>query len=329
MSEDKWTSGNDTPQEPESISTDKWERDLLHRLAFAALNEQRRTRRWGIFFKLLIFVYLFGILLLAQMKGPTEIVHGEHTALVKLDGIIAPDADASAENIMTGLRDAFEAKQSRAVILQINSPGGSPVQAGYINDEIRRLREKYPDKPLYAVVEDVCASGGYFVAVAADKIFVDKASIIGSIGVRMDSFGFVDAMDKVGVERRLLTAGDHKGFLDPFLPTKKDDVEHVQTLLDDIHQQFIDRVKSGRGDRLKLDTPNLFSGLIWTGDQGVAMGLADGYGSSDYVAREVVGAEEIVDYTPQPNFLEQFTKGVGVSMGHAFKALMDGEVALR
>lgn len=332
MSEDKWTSGSDLPEDPEktpeTVSTDKWERDLLHRLAFAALNEQRRTRRWGIFFKLLIFVYLFGILAIAQFRGPGDITPGEHTALVDLQGIIAPDADANADNIVTGLRNAFEAKKSKAVILRINSPGGSPVQAGYINDEIKRLREEYPDKPLYAVVSDVCASGGYFVAVAADKIYVDKASIIGSIGVRMDSFGFVEAIDKLGVERRLMTAGEHKGFLDPFLPTQEEDVDHIQSLLNNIHQQFIARVRDGRGDKLK-EIPNLFSGLIWTGEQSIEIGLADEFGSSSYVAREVVGAEDIVDYTPQPDFLEQFQKGVGVSMTNAFKALFSGEVALR
>lgn len=332
MSEDKWTSGSASM--PPAGNTDEsdpgtWERDLVHRLAFAALKEQRRTRRWGIFFKLLIFVYLFIVLALFEFNGPVDIQLGEHTALVKLDGVIAPDADASADNITSALQDAFEADDAKAVILRINSPGGSPVQAGYINDEIRRLRKEYPDKPLYAVVADVCASGGYFVAVAADKIYVDKASIIGSIGVRMDSFGFVKAIDKLGIERRLLTAGEHKGFLDPFLPTRKDDVEHVKGLLNNIHQQFIDRVKAGRGDRLK-DSPELFSGMIWTGEQGVELGLADDFGSSDYVAREVVGAEKLVDYSPQPGFLDQLSKEFGASMTKAFKALLSAEeVSLR
>ncbi len=328
MSEDKWTSGSDTPRETDNVNPDKWERDLLHRLAFAALNEQRRTRRWGIFFKFLIFVYLFGILAIARLSGPGEITPEEHTALVDLVGVIAPEADANADTIVTGLRRAFEAKKSKAVILRINSPGGSPVQAGYINDEIKRLREEFPDKPLYAVVSDVCASGGYFIAVAADKIYVDRASIIGSIGVRMDSFGFVEAIDKLGVERRLMTAGEHKGFLDPFLPSKEEDVAHIQSLLDNIHGQFIQRVRDGRGERLK-ETPNMFSGLIWTGEQSIDLGLADAIGNSSYVAREVVGAEDIIDYTPQPSFLEQFQRGVGVSMTQAFKALLSGEVALR
>jgi protease IV len=212
------------------------------------------------------------------------------------------------------LRAAFESEKAVGVILRINSPGGSPVQAGYINDEILRLREEYPDMPMYAVISDVCASGGYYAAVAADQIYADKASIVGSIGVRMDSFGFVDAMEKLGVERRLLTAGESKGFLDPFQPAKEQDIAHVQKLLNNIHTQFIETVKKGRGDRLQLHA-DLFSGLVWTGEQSIELGLVDGLASAGYVARELIGEEKIVDYTPRPNFIERFSERLGVAVG--------------
>jgi protease-4 len=246
-----------------------------------------------------------------------------HTALVELKGVIAPDKEGSADNVISGLRAAFESENAKGVILRINSPGGSPVQAGYINDEIRRLRKKHPDMPLYAVVSDVCASGGYYTAVAADKIYADKASIVGSIGVRMDGFGFVEAMDKLGIERRLLTAGEHKGFLDPFQPVKERDVEHVQELLHDIHTQFINVVKAGRGDKLK-DDPAIFSGFIWTGEQAVDLGLVDELGSSSYVAREVIGAETIVDYTREEDLLEKFSKRLGTALGRGLGEILSG-----
>ncbi len=305
---------------PESI---QWQQDLLNRLAFASVNEQRRARRWSILFKTLLFVYLFSILFLYRPGAwqADGLVTGTHTALVELDGIIAADAEASADNIITGLRDAFESKHVKGVILRINSPGGSPVQAGYINDEIHRLREEHPDIPLYAVVTDICASGGYYVAVAADQIYADKASIVGSIGVRMDGFGFVGAMDKLGVERRLLTAGEHKGFLDPFQATREDDVAHVQGLLDNIHAQFIKTVREGRKDRL-ADNPDIFSGLVWTGEQGVQLGLVDGLASAGYVARELIGAEDMVDYTPRPDFLKRFSDRLGVAMAKALTEVM-------
>jgi protease-4 len=272
---------SDEPKQVEQPAQNEgWERDLVNRLAFAALKEQRRARRWGIFFKFLLFVYLLGILFLYTPSIELQPGAGDdHTALVELKGVIAPDKEGSADNVVSGLRSAFESDHAKGVILRINSPGGSPVQAGYINDEIRRLRKEHPDTPLYAVVADVCASGGYYAAVAADKIFADKASIVGSIGVRMDGFGFVEAMDKLGVERRLLTAGEHKGFLDPFQPVKEGDVEHVQALLNDIHTQFIQVVRTGRGDKLK-DDPNLFSGFVWTGEQAVDLGLIDELGSA-------------------------------------------------
>jgi protease IV len=218
--------------------------------------------------------------------------------------------------IITGLRDAFEARHVKGVILRINSPGGSPVQAGYINDEIRRLRAEYAHIPLYAVVTDICASGGYYVAAAADEIYADKASIVGSIGVRMDSFGFVGAMEKLGIERRLITAGEHKGFLDPFQETREADVAHIQGLLDNIHTQFIEIVREGRKDRL-VDNPDIFSGLVWTGEQGVKLGLVDGLASSSQVARELIGAEHIVNYTPRPDFLQRFSERFGVAMAKA------------
>jgi protease IV len=306
---------------------ESWERDVLARLAFAAINEQRRSRRWGIFFKILIFIYLFLVFWTIQgNRGEPGLVDGgEHTALVELKGVIADDADANADDIVDALRDAFKSKGTRGVILRINSPGGSPVQAGYINDEIRRLRKKYPKIPLYAVVTDICASGGYYVAVAADKIYADKASIVGSIGVRMSgltTFGFVDAMKKLGIERRMLAAGKDKAMLDPFSPLKEDEVKHVTTLLETIHQQFIRVVKEGRGNRLKGDEHTLFNGYYWTGEQALDLGLVDGLANSSYVAREIIGAEKIVDYTHRPSPLERLTNRLGVVMAKTFAGIL-------
>ena len=240
--------------------------------------------------------------------------------------IISDEAEASADNVISGLRDAFEDDNTAGVILRINSPGGSPVQAGYIYDEIKRLREKYPDIPLYAVVTDICASGGYYIAAAADEIYVDKASIVGSIGVRMDSFGFVGTMDKLGVERRLYTAGESKAFLDPFLPSKASDVAHIETLLVDIHEQFINAVKEGRGDRLK-ESEDMFSGLIWTGEESLDMGLVDGLGSSSYVAREIIEAEEIVEFTTEPDLLERIADRLGVGVAQAMGKILANSAA--
>jgi protease-4 len=230
------------------------------------------------------------------------------------------ESEASADNVITGLRNAFENEHTKGVIIRINSPGGTPVQAGYINDEILRLKEKYPDTPVYAVVRDVAASGGYYVAVAADEIYVDKASIVGSIGVLMNGFGFVDGMEKLGVERRLFTAGEHKGIMDPFSPMKEYDRAHAQTLLDRMHQQFIDAVKKGRGDRLQ---PNdkIFSGLYWTGEESIELGLADGLGSASYVARELIKEKEIVDYTPAEDLLERFARRMGASAGETLSRI--------
>jgi len=285
--------------------------------AFAreALREQRLARRWNAFFKALFFLYLLAILVLSMpnLSRGSWLSGEKFTALVDLQGVISSDSRASADAIITGLRAAFEDSNTAGVILRINSPGGSPVQSGYINDEIRRLRDKYPDIPLYAVLQDMCASGGDYVAAAADEIYADKSTIVGSIGVRMDSFGFVESMDKLGIERRLLTAGEHKGFLDPFLPLKDDDVHHINSVLGEIHEQFINTVRAGRGDRL-VESDELFSGYVWTGERGLALGLVDALGSSSFVAREIIGAEEIVNFTPRQDLLDQFARKVGASL---------------
>lgn len=292
--------------------------DIVNRLAFAALNEQRRTRRWNIFFKGLLFAYLFLIMLMIYLpadKSAGKLTVGKHTALVEINGMISDYSQANADTIITGLRDAFEDKNTAGIILRINSPGGSPVQAGYVNDEINRLREKYPDTKIYAVVTDMCASGGYYIAAAADEIYADKASVVGSIGVLMNSFGFVDAMKKLGVERRLYTAGENKGILDPFSETKPEDIAHIKSMLNNIHEQFIDVVKKGRGDRL-VNNKKIFSGLFWTGEQALELGLIDGLGSSSYVARELIQAEKIVDFTPRPDYLQRFADRFGVAMAN-------------
>ena len=294
-----------------------WERDLIARVAFASISEQRRARRWGIFFKLLGFSY-FGVVLFMASPWHEEGVggiRGMHTAMVEVDGVISAGDRANADTIVSGLRAAFEDDKAKGIILRINSPGGSPVQAGYVNDEIKRLKAKYPEKKVYAVIADICASGGYYIAVAADKIYADKASIVGSIGVLMDGFGFVGTMEKLGVERRLLTSGEHKGFLDPFSPMKTADADHMRKLLTQTHEQFIKVVKDGRGDRLK-DVPELFSGFVWSGAQGVEIGLVDGLGSAGYVAREVIGAEKIIDYTLHPSPFQRWAEKIGATFGH-------------
>jgi protease-4 len=306
-----------------------WERATIEKLAFAALKEQRRTRYWGIFFKLLTFAYLTVLIYLAMGFGAEKerLARGKHTALVEISGVIEAKGDANADDITSALQSAFKDKNTQGVVLRINSPGGSPVQAGIINDEIQRLRKLHPNIPMYAVVEDICASGGYYIAAAADKIYVDKASIVGSIGVRMDSFGFTGTMEKLGVERRVLTAGDNKDFLDPFLPLQEKDVVHAKSLLEDIHKQFIDVVKKGRGTRLK-DSPELFSGLFWVGSKSVDLGLADGLGSVDFVARDVIKAEEIVDFTRKENVAERLAKRLGAGAAKAL-AGVGGGVGLR
>ncbi len=301
-----------------------WERGVLERLATASLQEQRRARRWSVFFRFVFAIYVGIILIQWLMPFDLEGIDRatEHTALVDLDGIISADADASADRVVQGLRAAFKDRKTKGIILRINSPGGSPVQSAYIYDEIKRLRGEHPDTPLYAVVSDMCASGGYYVASAADAIYANEASVVGSIGVVMNSFGFVEALDKLGIERRLYTAGDHKGLMDPFSPVNEIEVTHVRALLDDIHGQFIAAVQKGRGDRLN-DDDRLYSGLIWTGQQALELGLVDALGSAGYVAREVIGAEEIVDFTRSPDYFQRlfdrfgigFAKGLGSYFG--------------
>ncbi len=311
-------------------SGENWERGVVEKVALAAITEQRRARYWGIFFKLLLFIYLFALLFIGLgWFGKKESAPDKHTAMVELRGVIAAGNPASADNVMTGLQEAFKNKGTQGVILRINSPGGSPVEAGHINDEIRRLREKYPKIPLYAVVEDICASGGYYVAVAADRIYVDKASIIGSIGVLMDGFGFTGAMEKLGVERRLLAAGENKGFLDPFSPILESQRSHAEQMLQQIHQQFIAVVRKGRGERLN-ETPDMFSGLLWVGQKSIEMGLSDELGGVEYVAREVIKAEEIVDFTPRENVAERLAKRFGAGLGEALGRLgLAGSLSLR
>ena len=307
--------------ETNNQNTEGWQVDVISKLAFAAVDEQRRARKWSVFFKALFFVYLLVLFIMAVTSSDGTANLGkatEHTALVEVQGIIADGADASADNIIQGLRAAFKEPNAKAIILRINSPGGSPVQAGYVYDEIKRLRIKHKDKKVYAVITDMCASGGYYIAVAADEIYADKASIVGSIGVLMNGFGFTEAMKKLGVERRLYTAGTSKGFLDPFSDVKPSDKEHIQSLLGTIHKQFIDTVKEGRGKRL-VDDEKLFTGLIWTGEESVALGLTDGLGSSGFVAREIIEAEKIIDYTPRPNYLDRFADRLGVAMASIFE----------
>jgi protease IV len=295
----------------------QWERELVTKLATAALKEQRRARLWGIFFKLLTFAYVTLILLMAVDWQSAEVTGGKkHTAMVEVNGLIAPGTDASAERITSALQAAFKDKNTQGVVVRINSPGGSPVQAQTIYDEMKRLRKKYPEIPLYAVVEDVCASGGYFIAAGADQIYVGKASIVGSIGVLMNGFGFTGLMEKLGVERRLVTAGENKGMLDPFSPVDPKDMEHIKKMMGDIHQQFISVVREGRGKRLK-DSPEIFSGLIWTGERSVDLGLADGFGSLEYVAREVIKAEDIRDYTITEGIAEKFARRFGAAAANS------------
>ena len=294
-----------------------WERKVLENLALASLKEIRAKRRWGIFFKLAGLAYLVAILVFAvEWGGGEKLVETKHTALINVEGTIVAKGDTSADKITGALQAAFESKGVAGIIMRINSPGGSPVQAGIVYDEIRRLRAKFPDIPLYAVVEDMCASGGYYIASAADNIYVDKASVVGSIGVLMDGFGFTEVMDKIGIERRLLTAGNNKGFLDPFSPQDQTQKQHAQILLEEIHQQFIDVVRKGRGGRLK-ESPEMFSGLMWTGAQSVRMGLADDFGTVDSVARDVIKEENILDYSVKENIAERFAKRLGADVSQS------------
>jgi protease IV len=294
-----------------------WERDTLEKLVLATLREQRARRRWGIAFKIItLAVIVFGMWHVFDLGGNETETPKRHTAVIKIDGVIDSEKNSAGKSVIPALNKAFSDKSSVGVILRINSPGGSPVQAGMINDEIERLRKLYPKKPLYVVVHEICASGAYYVAASADKIYVDKASIVGSIGVLISGFGFTGAMEKLGVERRLMIAGDNKGFLDPFSPQSEKHKAYAQQMLNEIHQQFINVVRKGRGDRLK-ETPETFSGLFWSGSKAIEMGLADGYGTVDSIARDVLKAETLVDYTKQDNIRDQLLKKFGASVGEA------------
>ncbi|OZA26985.1 MAG: S49 family peptidase [Hydrogenophilales bacterium 17-61-9] len=315
--------------EQDKPTQENWERSVLEKLALSAVQEQRRSRHWSILFKTLGFLYLFVVLfMVAGWFGSDGVsIPKAHTALVDLQGVISAD-DTSADLVIGSLQNAFEDKKTKGVILRINSPGGSPVQAGQIYDEIKRLRALHPKIPLYAVVDDICASGGYYVAAGADKIFVDKASIVGSIGVLMDGFGFTETMQKLGVERRLLTAGENKGFLDPFSPVDPKQQVFAKQMLEEIHGQFIAVVREGRGKRLK-ETPDMFSGLVWSGEKSIQLGLADGLGSVESVARDVIKAKDIVDYTRQDSLAERLVGRLGVTLGKAWAPFEKAGVVLR
>ncbi|MBU2010886.1 MAG: signal peptide peptidase SppA [Gammaproteobacteria bacterium] len=299
---------------------------LLEKTLLAGVQEQRRARRWGIFFKLLTFIYLFGALVLfspALQFGSSKGAEGSHTAVINVRGMIADEEPASADNVVGALRAAFEDANTKGVVLRINSPGGSPVQSGYIYDEIRRLRGEHPTIKVYAVITDLGASGAYYIASAADEIYADKSSLVGSIGVTAATFGFVDTMEKLGVERRVYTAGEHKAFLDPFQPEKPEETQFWRGVLAATHQQFIDSVKRGRGDRLQEEQhPELFSGLIWSGEQALELGLIDGLGSTAHVAREVIGEPELVDFTVKESPLDRFTKKLGAGVAERLAILV-------
>lgn len=307
---------------------------IVQRLAFAAINEQRRSRRWRIFFIILTFIYLTPLVLLSVDVNDFDVFSTDsessdkHTAVVKMQGVIAEGESAGSRNIIRGLQAAFKHEDTAGVVLEINSPGGSPVQSADIYDEILRLRKKYEKIPLYVVVSDVAASGGYFVAAAADKIFVNKSSLVGSIGVRMDSFGLVDLINNIGIERRLLTAGEHKGLLDPFLPENNVQREHLQTMLNQVHQHFIKAVKDGRGDRL-VDNPDLFSGLIWSGEEAIKFGLVDDFGSTKSVARDVIKQADVIDFSTKELLLERLAERVGASFAGTLNTHLSGALNIR
>ena len=314
--------------EQEKPTQENWERSVLEKLALSAVQEQRRSRHWSILFKTLGFLYLFIVLFLVSgWFGSDGVSIKAHTALIDLQGVISAD-EASADSVISSLQNAFDDKKTKGVILRINSPGGSPVQAGQIYDEIKRLRALHPKIPLYAVVDDICASGGYYVAAGADKIFVDKASLVGSIGVLMDGFGFTQTMEKLGVERRLLTAGENKGFLDPFSPVDPKQQAFAKQMLEEIHGQFVAVVREGRGKRLK-ETPDMFSGLVWSGEKSIQLGLSDGLGTVDSVARDVIKAEDIVDYTQHEGLAERLVGRLGVTLGKAWAPFEKSGVVLR
>lgn len=326
---------NTAAQKPKAAEDSNWQRDVIEKLAFSALAEQKTARRWSTLFKGLTFGYLFILLLMALgVFNDGKKTFDTHTALIDISGVIEAGGEVNADAVMNSLHDAYDSKGTKGIILRINSPGGSPVQAGIINDEIKRQKKLHPNIPVYAVVEDICASGGYYIAAAADKIYVDKASIVGSIGVLMDGYGFTETMKKIGVERRLMTAGENKAMLDPFSPVNPKHQELAQAMLNEVHEQFKTVVREGRGSRLK-ETPEVFSGLFWSGEQSIKIGLADALGSADYVAREVIKQEEIVDFTYQEDFASRIAKRIGASVSAtlgevvARQLLSSGEVKLR
>ena len=303
----------------EENNIDKSDNSFANELAKEVLKEQRRSRRWGIFFKLIFVIYisLFFIIYAYENTSVGNFTNQKHTALIEINGVISTDTESNADFIITGLRKAYEDKNTQGIILRINSPGGSPVQAGYVNDEIKRLRVKHPEIPIFAVITDICASGGYYIAVAAEKIYANKASIIGSIGVVMSGFGFVDAIEKLGIERRLLYSGNHKTLMDPFTPLDFYEQKHMQKILDKIHQQFISVVKDGRGNNLP-DNNELFTGLIWSGEESVGLGLIDGLASTSEVARDIIGSEYIINYTRHENYFDRLAKQIGTAIFNSF-----------
>ena len=299
------------------------EMDMLQSLLLEQLKEQRRKRRWGIFFKVM-YLGIIVLVLMSALLTKKHVKHNvskPHAALVDIRGAIFDASEANADNIAKGLRRAFKDKNTKGVILRINSPGGSPVQSAYVYDEIKRLRGKYPDKKIYAVCTDLCASAAYYIAAASDEIYANKNSLVGSIGVLFNGFGAVDALKKIGVERRLYTAGKHKGFMDPFSPETEDDIQHTKQMLSQVHDVFTKSVKEGRGKRMQ-NNPEIFSGWIWTGVESKRLGLIDGFGSAGYVAREIIKTENVVDYTTKPNYIEQFAKRFGASMGRELRMML-------
>jgi protease-4 len=302
-------------KESSNMSNQPWERSVLEKVALASIEEQQRARRWSIFFKLLFlgYIVMISVFALSPMSGSSMQTSGSHTAVVDVRGVIMSGAEADAETIIESMNNAVDNPGTKGLILRLNTPGGSPVQSSYVYQAIRDIKAKHPDLPVYAVVEDLCASGGYYIASAADKIFVNESSIVGSIGVVMNGFGFTDAMKTLGVERRLYTAGSHKGFLDPFSKENNEEKAHVQTMLNDIHEEFIQAVKQGRGDRLKED-PNMFSGLVWAGSESIKLGLTDDIGNVKSVAKNIIGEESIVDFTAQQPLFEKIAKNMGAAM---------------
>lgn len=308
----------------EDNAPSEWEQNVFASVLMKSIDEQKKARRWGIFFKIAFLLYILFITVMIFSKPKSDVLdyHKPHTALVDIKGVIAADDEASGDAIAYALRQAFEATNSKGIILRINSPGGSPVQSAYVYDEVMRLKAKYPEKKVYSVIADIGGSGGYFVAAAGDEIYANKSSIVGSIGVLMMGFGFVDTLDKLGMEQRTLSSGANKQFLDPFSPVDPEQKAFANELLANIHQHFIDAVVQGRGDRLKQD-PAIFSGLFWTGEQALELGLIDGFGSPGYVARELIKEEDIVEYSMPRSFFDKIGKRFGVALKKSLKMQVD------